>query len=245
MWHVEVPAISTMLSSTARRASSGSSLPRWAANAAARHPSPPACASIRPTPTAVPGASPSSAAARAPTPPSTAAPTSLKSAPIFASGSGASPTASQKEGSHRGRPGSEVVSRAHLQPVVQTERTSRHPVARYARKSPRSSSLAAPSKAAGSRRFSHSSFGTSCSGEMVPPTQRKAGWPVALISSASAVARWSSHMITFSQNSVWLSLSGLTLKGRSSSPRTTREQVASKPMPRTFSWATFASAMAF
>jgi hypothetical protein len=69
---------------------------------------------------------------------------------------------------------------------------------------------------------------------MQPPTCASTAAPVALIASASAMARWSIHSTT----SCPVAPSGLIETGAPAASATTSEQVASKPMPATRSAAT-------
>ena len=117
------------------------------------------------------------------------------------------------------------------------------------RKSARSKKWPASSHVAGRWRFSHISFGVSISGDITPPIWSSTRWPVAVHSSASASARWSSHTIVSQRGSPALTFcfdaipdgkpvstfpgiaSTETDNCLPSRPRTTSEQVASKLMP--------------
>ena len=124
-----------------------------------------------------------------------------------------------------------------MQVTVQVER-ARSSVARQVRKSVRSKNCQAASNTAGRCSRSQSSFGVSISGEMRPPTNFSTAWPVALMRSACAMARWSIQtMMSRSASS-----EAPTGNGVPPAPSTTSEQVASKPMPAMRSGASAASA---
>jgi hypothetical protein len=73
---------------------------------------------------------------------------------------------------------------------------------------------------------------------MRPPTNFRTAWPVALMRSACATARWSIQTMM----SRSLCSDAPTGSGAPPAPSTTSEQVASKPMPATRSGDTAASA---
>lgn len=86
--------------------------------------------------------------------------------------------------------------------------------------------------------FNHKIFGACISGEILPPTYLSTSCPVSLIISASLTALWSNHKITF----LLVVRSGVTDTGLPFSPRMTKEQVASNPIPCMLSFFTLSHA---
>ena len=84
-------------------------------------------------------------------------------------------------------------------------------------------------QARGRCRLSHISLGNSISGDTVPPTKSSTLSPVAVISAASAPARWSAHITTFQRSSSAVE----TVTGAPEASSMTSEQVASKATPPT------------
>ena len=105
-----------------------------------------------------------------------------------------------------------------------------HPVALKVKNSGRSRNIEILSQFSGFKFFfNHKIFGACISGEILPPTYFKTSWWEALIISASLIARWSSQRIMF----LSVDWCGVTEIGWASWSRTTKEHVASKPIPRT------------